>query len=89
MPRLEFSERFVNDLSLIESERLESEILGVVDAIEAFGEFGSSRIPDSVKLAFGSGVCKVAVNPFDLIYTFYSEKDLARIEALVHQRAAW
>lgn len=89
MPRLEYSERFVNDLSRIESKRLESEILGVLDAVEAFGEFGSTRIPNSVKLAFGGGVRKVAVNPFDLIYTLYPERDLARVEALVHQRAVW
>lgn len=89
MPRLEYSDRFANDLALFESKKLEAEILSVLDALEVHGEFGSSRIPDSVKLAFGGGVRKVAVNPFDLIYTFYPEKDLVRVEALVHQRAAW
>lgn len=89
MPRLEYSERFVEDLARIESPKLEARILKDLDYIQAFGEFGSSSIPESIVREFGNGVRKVAVNPFDLIYTLYPEQDLARIEALVHQRAAW
>ena len=54
-----------------------------------FGEFGSSNIPQSIREQFGDGVRKVAVNPFDLIYTYYPEQDLVHIEALIHQRAVW
>lgn len=89
MPKLEYSERFVNDLALIESPKLEARILADLDNIELFGEFGSSNIPKSIKEQFGTGVRKLAVNPFDLIYTYYPEKDLVRVEALVHQKAAW
>ena len=89
MPRLEFSERFVEDFALVESPRLEARVLADLDNIAAFGEFGSANLPESIKLSFGSEVRKVAVNPFDLIYSFYTERDLVRIEALVHQRAAW
>lgn len=89
MPRLEFSERFVEDFALVESPRLEARILVDLDNIVAFGGFGSANLPESIKLSFGSGVRKVAANPFDLIYSFYPERGLVRIEALVHQRAAW
>lgn len=89
MPRLEFSERFAEDLAAVTSPRLEGRILSGLDSIELFGEFGSPNIPESIKEEFGEGVRKVAVNPFDLVYTFYPEEDLCRIEALVHQRAAW
>lgn len=89
MPRLEFSERFAEDLAAVTSPRLEGRILSDLDSIELFGEFGSPNIPESIKEEFGEGVRKVAVNPFDLVYTFYPEEDLCRIEALVHQRAAW
>lgn len=89
MPRLEFSARFADDLSLVESGRLEARILADLDNIEAFGEFGSAAIPESIKEKFGPEVRKVAVNPFDLIYSYYSEQDLVRVEALIHQRAAW
>lgn len=89
MPRLEFSERFASDLSLIESTRLEGQIMTCLDSIELFGEFGSPDIPESIRIEFGEGIRKVAVNPFDLVYTHYPDRNLARIEALVHQRAAW
>lgn len=84
MPRLEFSERFAEDLSRIETAKLEARILATLDNLELFGEFGSALLPDSIKSEFGEGVRKVAVNPFDLIYTFYPELDLVRVEALVH-----
>ena len=86
MPRLEYAERFVRDLASITSSRLEQRILSNLDNIEAFGDFGSSNIPSSIKKEFGTGVRRVAVNPFDLIYTHYPDQNLCRIEALVHQR---
>lgn len=89
MPRLEYSECFADDLAQVTSSKVEARILEDMDSIERFGEFGSSMVPESVKREFGEGVRKVAVNPFDLVYTLYPELDIARIEALVHQRAAW
>lgn len=89
MPRLEYSERFADDLALVETRKLEQRILACLDSIELFGEYGSPLVPDSIRAAYGDGVRKVAVNPFDLIYTYYPDRDLARIEALVHQKAAW
>lgn len=89
MPKLEFSERFADDLALVESRKLKARILADLDNIETFGEFGSAAIPESIKEKFGPEVRKVAVNPFDLIYSYYPEQDLVRVEALVHQRAAW
>ena len=89
MPRVEYSERFVKDFALVESPKLEARVLANLDNIEMFGEFGSSNIPKSIKEQFGDGVRKVAVNPFDLVYTYHPEQDLVRVEALVHQRVAW
>lgn len=88
MPRLEYAERFANDLVLIRSPKVEARILENLDNIERFGEFGALLVPPSIKREFGDSVRKVAVNPFDLVYTLYPEQDLARIEALIHQRAA-
>lgn len=89
MLRLEYSERFANDLAQVTSSKVEARILENLDNIEHFGEFGSSMVPESIKREFGEEVRKLAVNPFDLVYTLYPELDLARIEALIHQRAAW
>lgn len=88
MPRLEYSDRFASDLAAVTSSRVEARILESLDNIEAFGEFGSAVVPRSIKAEFGEGVRKVVVNPFDLVYTLYPDLDLARIEALVPQRAA-
>ncbi len=87
MPKLEFSERFANDLSKVESPRVFSEILAALDSIERFGAFGSANMPASIQKEYGSQVRRIPVYPFDLIYTFYSEENLCRVEALVHQRS--
>ncbi len=86
MPKLEYSERFAEDLAKVTLAKVEAQILTDFDNIEHFGEFGSRIIPQSIKDEFGEGVRKVAVNPFDIIYTFYPDRDLVRIEALIHQR---
>lgn len=38
---------------------------------------------------FGDGVRMVALNPFDLVYTYFPERDLVHVEALIHQCVAW
>ena len=88
MPRLEYSERFAEDVARVTSAKVEARIYAALDNIEAFGDFGSKVVPDSIREDFGEGVRKVVVSPFDLIYTYYPSDDLARTEALVHQRAA-
>ena len=89
MPELEYSERFAEDLAMVTSARVEERIFRVLDDIEVFGGLGSRDVPRSISERFGGDVRKVTVNPFDLVYTFYPQKDLVRVEALVHQRAAW
>ena len=88
MPRLEYSERFADDLATIRADKLESRIFGILDSLEFFGRFGSSQVPQSVTERFGLGIRYVAVNPFDFVYTWYPDDDLVRVEALIHQRAA-
>ena len=61
----------------------------IFDAIEAASDIGSKALTESIRSKFGTGVCKLAVNPFDLVYTYDAERDIAFIEALIHQRAAW
>ncbi len=88
VPRLEYSERFAEDLAAVTSSQVEKRIMRVLGDVESFAEFGSKDVPASIHVRFGDGVRKVAVNPFDLVYTYYPQDDLVRIEALVHQRAA-
>jgi hypothetical protein len=88
MPRLAYSDRFAGDMARVTSEKVEARIGGALDNIEAFGEFGSKIVPDSIRREFGPSVRKVVVDPFDLVYTYFHDEDLARIEALIRQRAA-
>ena len=88
MPRLEYSDRFADDLAHVTSDKDEARIYIALDNVEAFGDFGSRVVLDSIREDFGEGVRKVVVNPFDLVYTYYPDDDLVRVEALVHQRAA-
>lgn len=87
MPRLEFSERFANDLAKVTSPRIETRILRAIDTIESFVDFGSPLVPKSISHRFGKGVRKVVVGSCDLLYTHYPEEGLARIEALVPGRS--
>lgn len=89
MPRVEFSERFVNDFALVASSKVVDKVMLALDNIELSAGFGSRRLPRSVRDLFEGDVRKVALNPFDLIYTYYEQEDLVVIEALVHQRRVW
>ncbi|MEG0147329.1 MAG: sirohydrochlorin cobaltochelatase, partial [Raoultibacter sp.] len=80
--------RFADDLARVTSAQVEKRIYENLDNIEAFGAFGSRNVPDSIKQRFGDAVRKVAVNPFDLVYTYESEANLAYIEALILRRTA-
>lgn len=88
MARLFFSERFADDLSRVETAKLERRILENLKNIERFGDIGSGLVPKSIKRDFGDRVRKIAVNPFDLVCTYDPESDTAYIETLVHQRTA-
>ena len=89
MPKLEYSERFAEDLAAVPSARVEERFFRALDGIEMFGGLGSRDVPKSINERFGGDVRKVTVNSFDLVYTFYPQIDLVRVEALVHQRTAW
>lgn len=86
MPRLEFAQEFVNGFAEVTSPRVETGILACLDSLEVFGGLGSPNVPDSIKSRFGDVVRYMAVDPFDIIYSFYPELDLVRVEALLHQR---
>lgn len=86
MPKMIYSDRFIDDASLIWSDRVMSELFTILKNIEAFPEIGSSNVPGSVKDEFGQNVRKVVVGPFDLVYEFAEESDTVYIHALVHQR---
>ena len=70
-------------------ENIERKIFDILDAIEAAGDIGSKAVPESIRSEFGAGVRKLAVNPFNLVYTYDAERNIVFIEAPIHQRTAW
>lgn len=89
MTKLLYSDRFASDLAWVTSANIERKIFDILDTIEAADDIGSKAVLESIRSEFGTGVRKLAVNPFDLVYTYDVERDIAFIEALIHQRAAW
>ena len=89
MAKLLYSDRFASDLASVTSTKIERKIFDILDAVEAAGDIGSKAVLKSIRSEFGEGVRKLAVNPFDLVYTYDAERDITFIEALIHQRAAW
>lgn len=49
--------------------------------IEGAGDIDSKAVPESIRSEFGAGIRKLAVNPFDLVYTYDAERDIVFIEA--------
>lgn len=70
-------------------ENIERKIFEILDTIEAAGDIGSKAVPESIRSEFGAGVRKLAVNPFNLVYTYDAERNIVFIEAPIHQRTAW
>lgn len=70
-------------------ENIERKIFDILDVIEGAGDIDSKAVPESIRSEFGAGVRKLAVNPFDLVYTCDAERDIVFIEAPIHQRTAW
>ena len=56
--------------------------------IEGAGDIDSKAVPESIRSEFGAGIRKLAVNPFDLVYTCDAERDIVFIEAPIRQRTA-
>ena len=52
MPRLEYSDRFAEDVARVTSAKVEARIYAALDNIEAFGDFGSKVVPDSIREGF-------------------------------------
>lgn len=88
MAEVVVSEGFVEDMVQVRLESKRDEIWYAVSLLEYAPEMGSKILPASVKRRFGETARKVVVDPFDVIYRYYSERDMVYIVGLVHQRAA-
>lgn len=88
MTKLLYSDRFASGLAWVTSANIERKIFDILDVIEGTGDIGSKAVLESIRSEFGAGVRKLAVNPFNLVYTCDTERDIVFIEAPIHQRTA-
>ncbi|WP_428978388.1 type II toxin-antitoxin system RelE/ParE family toxin [Curtanaerobium respiraculi] len=75
MPRVRYSERFINDVSAIYSEKVLSELDGVLATIEEFPEIGSEQVRESLVRQFGGGLRKFPVSSFVIVYRYQPGND--------------
>ncbi len=83
-----YTEGFLDDASYVYSPRVQDDLANALRSIESFPRIGSSAVPASIKEQFGTGVLKVIVKPFDLIYEYDEEADTVVIYGLIPFRAA-
>lgn len=88
MAKLRFTDRFIDDATVINSARLHEHLVKVLSMLEAFPESGSSDVPDSIRDEFGADIRDCALNPFDLVYEYDRERDIVLLYGLIHQRLA-
>lgn len=83
MPRVELTERFVNDASDIRTDRVLDYVYRALRNLESFPQMGSTDVPRSIVREFGEGVRKYVVAPFDLIYEYNESSDVVLVYGLV------
>lgn len=89
MAELLITDGFREDLLSVESDRVFSHVLDVVDLLQVVPAMGSRDLPESILRAYGAGARKVPVGPFDLVTVYDEASDVVTVAGLVHQRAAW
>ena len=89
MASLIITDGFRADLLTVESDRVFEHILDVVDLLQTVPTMGSLDVPISIRRAFGNGVRKVPIGPFDIVTLYDEGADTVTVAGLVHQRAAW
>lgn len=88
MAKMILTEGFVDDLSFVNSDKVLDDIRRVLGAIEAFPRIGSTDIPRSIVEAYGPGILKAVVKPFDVVYEYDEGADTVIVYALVPFRRA-
>ncbi len=89
MPKVELTERFINDAAQIWSDQVLDHVYSVVTVLESFPQLGSTDIPQSVRREFGFNVRKCVVVPIDLIYEYDEDADTVYIYGLVPCKQAF
>lgn len=82
-----YTQAFLEDMLIIESEALENQIFDAIDLLQYVSVLGSRKLSSSISEKYGLEARKIPVAPFDVIYCIH-EGDFI-ILGLVHQRASY
>lgn len=88
MAEVVLTERFVEDVSEVWSDRVVQRIRRAVELLERFPEMGSMDVPASIRREFGEGIRKYVIPPFDLVYEYDFGTDMVTVYGLIPCAAA-
>ncbi len=86
MPRILFSETFLDDFETVHSLRMRDKIRTLLAMIERFPESGSPLVTSHYASRYPGQVRKLVAGNYDLIYTYDKETNCIRLRNLVSQR---
>ena len=89
MPKIRFSEQFINDVAKVRESKKRAEIRKFIDLLEDLPEIGSANLPDSIISEYGDNVRRLVVNPFLIVYEYEKDSDLVNVLGLIHAKQAW
>lgn len=89
MPKIFYTEGFINDVAQVETVGKRNEIRRKVDLLSDFPDLGSSNLPRSITVRYGNTVRKLIAPPFLIVYEYHRDEDAVYVLGLDHQRSAW
>ena len=88
MARLVYTEGFVDDLARIQLSAKRKEIFRYIAMLADFPKAGSTNVAASVVDEFDSGIRKLTVQPFLVVYEYHETEAAVCLLGLVHQKRA-
>ena len=88
MTRVIILESFEDDFAMVSSKAKRAKIIEAVALLERFPQRNSRELPQSIPSRF-SHARRIAVSPFDIIYTYDAGSDTAVVQGIVHRRGAF
>ncbi len=86
MATIKYAEEFFADATAIISPKLQEELRRTLLTVTDFPEIGSSRVPDSIRRTYGSGIRKITVGPFLLVYRYSKKEEVVFVYDLIYTR---
>lgn len=87
MNQIIYTDGFLEDMLQVQTQKLEDEIFDTIDLLPHIAIMGSTNLPDSIAMRYGTNVRKLPIKPFDVIYEITDDKDFV-ILGMIHQRSA-